>query len=182
MLKWSQGNKTKKMKTTNLACRAIPMVKSRLLLFGILLALVIVLPGFIHNQWITGPIVNAALILAAVCVGPMEAVVLGLMPSTMALSSGLLPLPLAPMVPFIIIGNAILILSFQYLAVSNYALRILVAAFLKSAFLIFSVTFLMDKLFEKEFLGNLLLMMSWPQFVTALIGGLVVYPLFKAQK
>jgi len=140
------------------------------------------MPGFIHNQWITGPIVNAALILAAVCVGPMEAVVLGLMPSTVSLSSGLLPLPLAPMVPFIIIGNAIMILSFQYLAVSNYALRILVAAFLKSAFLIFSVTFLMDKLFAKEFLGNLLLMMSWPQFVTALIGGLVVYPLFKAQK
>ena len=170
------------MKISRLSCRAIPVVRSRLLLFGILLAVVIVMPGFIHNQWITGPIVNAALIIAAVCVGPMEAVVLGLMPSTMALSSGLLPLPLAPMVPFIIIGNAILILSFQYLAVKNYAVRILVAAFLKSAFLIFSVTFLMDKLFEKEFLGNLLLMMSWPQFVTALIGGLVVYPLFKAQK
>lgn len=170
------------MKTTKLACRSVPIVRSRLLLFGVLLALVIVLPGFVHNQWITGPIVNAALILAAVCIGPMEAVVLGLMPSTVALSSGLLPLPLAPMVPFIIIGNAVLILSFQYLAVKNYVVRILVAAFLKAAFLIFSVTFLMDKLFEKEFLGNLLLMMSWPQFMTALIGGFIVYPLFKSKK
>lgn len=170
------------METSKIACRAIPLVKSRLLLFGVLLALVIVLPGFIHNQWITGPVVNAVLILAAVCVGPMEAMVLGMMPSTMALSSGLLPLALAPMVPFIIIGNAVLILSFQYLAVKNYVVRILVAAFLKFVFLYLSVTFLMDRLFEKEFLGSLLLMMSWPQFVTALIGGLIVYPFFKAKK
>ena len=121
------------MKTTKLACRAVPIVRSRLLLFAVLLALIIILPGFIHNQWITGPVINAALILAAVCIGPMEAVILGLMPSTVALSSGLLPLPLAPMVPFIMVGNAVLILSFQYFAFKNYPLRLLVAAFLKFA-------------------------------------------------
>ncbi|MBU0706135.1 hypothetical protein KJ657_04895 [Patescibacteria group bacterium] len=170
------------MKITSLACRALTITRSRLILFVLLLALAIVLPGFIHNQWITGPIVNASLILAAVCVGPMEAVVLGLMPSTMALSSGLLPLPLAPMVPFIMVSNAVLILSFRYLAVKNYAVRILVAAFLKYAFLNLILIFLMDRLLGADLVSRISVMMSWPQFVTALIGGLIVYPLIKAKK
>jgi len=170
------------MKTTQLACRTIPIVKSRLLLFGLLLALVIVLPGFIHNQFITGPIVNAVLILAAVCVGPMEAVVLGLMPSTVALSSGLLPLPLAPMLPFIMIGNAVLIISFQYLSFKNYPLRILVAAFLKFAFLNLSLIILSRGLLDSNLVSKVAVMMSWPQFVTAVVGGIIAYPFFKAKE
>jgi hypothetical protein len=175
-------NKYEKMKTSKLACRSIPLVKSRLLLFGILLALIIVLPGFIHSQWITGPIVNAVLIIAAVCVGPMEAVVLGLIPSTVALSSGLLPLPLAPMLPFIMIGNAVLIVSFQYLAFKNYPVRILVAAFLKFAFLNFSLVILTRGLLESNLIAKVAVMMSWPQFVTAVIGGVIAYPFFKSKK
>lgn len=170
------------MKTTHLACRALPLVRSRLLLFALLLALVIVLPGFIHHQWITGPVVNAVLIFAVVCVGPAEAIVLGLMPSTMALSSGLLPLPLAPMIPFIIMSNAVLVLSFHYLTLKSYAVRILIAAFLKFSFLYFSAVFLMVGLFEKEFLNDFIFIMGWPQFFTALIGGIIVYPFFKVKK
>jgi len=169
------------MKTTKLACRAIPIVRSRLLLFGVLLALVILVPGFIPNQWISGPIVNASLILVAVCVGPMEAVVLGLMPSTIALSSGLLPAPLAPMLPFIMIGNAVLILSFQYLAFKNYPLRLFVAAFMKFAFLNLSLIFLMGRLLDTSLVSQISVMMSWPQFVTAIIGGIIAYPFFKAE-
>ena len=52
---------------------------------------------------------NAVLIIAAVLLSPFEAVLIGLVPSAVALSSGLLPLALAPMVPFIMIGNAILV-------------------------------------------------------------------------
>ena len=170
------------MKTTELACRTVPVVRSRLLLFAILLALLIVLPGFVHNQWITGPVVNAALIMAAVCVGPMEAVVLGMMPSTVALSSGLLPLPLAPMLPFIMIGNAVLIVSFQYLAFKNYTLRLVVAAFCKFVFLNFSLIVLTKGLIDSNLIAKVGVMMSWPQFVTAVIGGAIAYPFFKAKK
>ena len=65
--------------------------------------------GF-HSQWITGPIVNAVLILSVFMVGARGALLIGMLPSTIALSTGLLSVVLAPMIPFIIISNSILIL------------------------------------------------------------------------
>ena len=79
-----------------------------------------VLPRFVHNQFITGPIINATLFLAAAILGSGPAILIGLVPSVVALSSGLLPVHLAPMVPFIMISNAILILVFNYLKKINF--------------------------------------------------------------
>ncbi|MCD4762172.1 iron hydrogenase, partial [bacterium] len=61
------------------------------------------LPMFIHLQWLTGPLVNAILILALFLIGIRSALVLCMIPSLMALASGLLPAVLAPVVPFIMI-------------------------------------------------------------------------------
>ena len=69
------------------------------------------LPFFIHLQWITGPIINAIFILVLFLVGIRSALVVALIPSLMALSGGLLPAILAPVVPFIMIGNAIYVLA-----------------------------------------------------------------------
>src|SRR4030042_5782846 len=82
--------------------------------FVSLVLVVAIVPRFIHNQFITGPLVNAALIIGVVTLGTGPAVTIGLVPSVIALSSGLLPAPLAPMVPFIMISNAILIVVFNY--------------------------------------------------------------------
>ncbi len=119
--------------------------------------------------------VNAVLLVAAILIGPMEAVLLGLMPSTVALATGLLPLPLAPMVPFIMLGNAILIAVFYYLYRRNFFVAIGVAAFLKFAFLHQTVVWLMGRFLEENFVAKLAVMMSWPQFFTALIGGAIAY-------
>jgi hypothetical protein len=138
-----------------------------------------IIPSFIHSQWITGPIVNATLIIATVIIGPMEAILLGLMPSTFALATGLLPLPLAPMVPFIMIGNAVLVVIFHYSRGQNFAIRLGISALLKFAFLHFSVVFIMSALLQNEIVSKLAIMMSWPQFVTAIIGGVIAYPIIK---
>jgi len=82
--------------------------------FILLLALAIGAPVLgIHSQWITGSIVNMVLILSVFLVGVRGAVLIGLLPSTIALGTGLLPAALAPMLPFIIISNIILVLVFS---------------------------------------------------------------------
>ena len=156
--------------------------KFRFLFFALMLGIVAIVPAFVHIQWLTGPMVNAALIISAVLVGPMEAVLLGLMPSTVALSAGLLPLPLAPMVPFIMLGNAILVAVFHYLYKKNFFVAIGTAAFLKFAFLHFTVVWLMDGILDGKLVAKLAVMMSWPQFFTAVIGGVIAYGLLKRLK
>ena len=162
--------------------KALELKKAKLVLFAILLTISIALPAFMHIQWITGPIINASLLLATVLIGPMEAVVLGLMPSAVALSTGLLPLPLAPMVPFIMIGNAILIVFFHYMKGQNYALRLGIAALFKFAFLHYAVVLIMSGFLQEPLVAKLMIMMSWPQFITAVIGGIVIYPIVKSFK
>jgi len=159
---------------------SINSAKVKVVLFTFSLAVLTVVPAFIHSQWITGPMVNAILLISAVLIGPMEAVFLGLMPSTVALAAGLLPLPLAPMVPFIMIGNAILIAVFHYSYKKNIYASIGAAALLKFAFLHFSVVLIMSKLLNSAFTAKLAVMMSWPQLFTAVIGGVIAYMFLKA--
>jgi riboflavin transporter len=162
--------------------RGISSDKIRVLIFAILLALLIIMPFLIHLQWLTGPTVNAALFIATVILGPGRAILLGLMPSTVALSAGLLPFALAPMVPFIMLGNVIMILIFHFLYKKNYFLGLSVAAFLKFAFLHQTVTWLMSRFLANKLVATLSVMMSWPQFVTAIIGGLAAYAFLKQIK
>lgn len=161
---------------------ALTLPKAKAVIFALFLAIAIIIPSFLHSQWITGPIINATLILATFIIGPMEAILLGLMPSAVALSTGLLPLPLAPMVPFIMIGNAVLVVFFHYMRRQNYALNLGISALLKFSFLHFSVVFVMPNLLQNEIVSKLAVMMSWPQFATAVIGGLIVYPIIKKLK
>lgn len=131
----------------------------------------------VHAQWLTGPLVNATLLLTCVLVGPMEAVLLGLLPSPIALSSGLLPLALAPMVPFIMMGNALFILTFHLLRNRGFSLGIVLGAALKFLFLASIAQFLMIRLLARPLASVVATMMSWPQFVTAVIGGAIAFGL-----
>ena len=162
--------------------RGIAAEKVKVIIFAILLALLILMPFLIHLQWVTGPTVNAALFIATVILGPGRAILLGLMPSTVALSAGLLPFALAPMVPFIMLGNVILVLVFYYLYKKNYFVALGVSAFLKFAFLHQTVTWLMSRFLETKIVATLAVMMSWPQFFTAIIGGLVAYAFLRQIK
>lgn len=159
--------------------KSLDNTQIKVLLFGIFLTIVVVVPTSIHIQWITGPMVNAVLLLAVVLIGPMEAVLLGLMPSTVALSFGLLPLPLAPMVPFIMLGNALLVAVFHYLHQKNFFTALGVAAFLKFVFLHQTVLWLMSGMLDGPIVAKLAVMMSWPQFFTALVGGGIAYTILR---
>ncbi len=143
------------------------------------------LPFFIHLQWLTGPLVNAILILLLFLVGIRSALLVCLIPSLMALAGGLLPAVLAPVVPFIMIGNVILVLSIDWLynnfrdEAKGYWLGILVGAGLKFLFLFTSVTFIGRLLIKRELTLKVAQMMSWPQFATAILGGLIAWLVLK---
>ena len=157
-------------------------VQSKAAVFTALLALSVVVPSLIHSQYVTGPLVNAMLILAVVLLGPFEAVMIGIIPSAVALSSGLLPLPLAPMVPFIMISNALLIGLFASLYKSNFAVGVIIGGLVKFAFLYAIVTWLMQTMLSGALVSKLAIMMGYPQFLTALAGGIIAYLILKGIK
>lgn len=155
--------------------RTLALKKSFVLVqFATLLTIATIAPLFSH-QLITGAIVNATLFISTVFLGLQAGILISLVPSLIALSIGLLPMFLAPMIPFIILGNIILVFSFDYLKKNNYLTRIIVASFLKFFFL-FSTSFvIINFFFQGKIASNVFLMMSWPQLITALTGGLIAY-------
>jgi riboflavin transporter len=149
--------------------------------FIALLSITTIAPLF-HQQWLAGPIVNAMFMIAVVLLGSQNAILLALLPSTIALGVGLLPAVLAPMIPFIIISNVILILGFSYLREKNFWLGVVVGSVLKFIFLWATSFVVINLLFKKELAANVSAIMSWPQLATALIGGLLAYIFLKKIK
>lgn len=150
-----------------------------------LVGVVMFMPFIIHIQWLTGPIVNAIFILVLFIVGVRAALVVALVPSLMALSSGLLPVVLAPTLPFIMIGNVIYILTINWiynnskLMSRGYWRGIIVGSVLKFVFLLFSVNLIVNLLTKKELAVKVAQMMSWSQLVTALAGGMIAWAVLK---
>lgn len=147
----------------------------------ILIGLLTLAPMF-HKQMITGPIVNAILFVSVYLFGVQNAVLIGLIPSVIALSVGLLPAVMAPMVPFIMLSNAILIIIFNYLKDKNYWLGVISASILKFLFLFATGSIVVNLLLKKEIATKVASMMSWPQLVTALIGGIIAYFFLRSLK
>ncbi len=146
-----------------------------------LLAIATIVPLF-HSQWITGPIVNAVLFISAVLLSVQSAVLIGLIPSIIALSAGLLNPLLAPMVPFIMLSNTILILVFNYSRKFGYTFGVVTAASLKFLFLFFTSTIVTGLIIKKEIASAAAAVLSWPQLITALIGGIIAFGVLKIMK
>ena len=148
-------------------------------IFSFFIGLVVLMPAFVHYQPITGTIINATLFIAVLVFAPEIAILIGLLPSIIALSGGLLPTPLAVIVPFIMISNTILVLTFHFLKKKNLFVGIIVASFLKFLFLFLTSSIVINFLIKKELANQVALMMSWPQLLTALSGGLIAYIFYK---
>ncbi len=146
-------------------------IRKRVLLFA-LFALITLAPLTVrHTQLLTGPLVNMMLLLTCAAVGPTEALFLGLLPSPTALVSGLLPLPLAPMLPFIMIGNALYVLAFHLLRARSPVGGVVAGSVLKYVFLVFAARFLSAALLAPDAVPLAAKMMGVAQLVTALGGG-----------
>ncbi|MEA2006582.1 MAG: hypothetical protein U9O20_00260 [Patescibacteria group bacterium] len=120
-----------------------------------------------HNQWITGTIVNALLFIAAWRLGLANAILVAVLPSSVALMRGLLPAPMAILIPYIIFSNVLLILTFSFLK-KNLTLGVSIASFVKFTFL-----FGVSLYFAPKLLAPMIMMLQWSQLITALAGGFV---------
>jgi hypothetical protein len=138
----------------------------------LLVGIAMVAPTF-HNQIITGTIVNATLFAAVMLLGTRAGILVGLVPSLIALSVGTLPPVLAPMIPFIMAGNIILVLTFSFLKNKNYWLAIILASLFKFLFIFGASSIVVNLFIKKALVGSVAIMMGWPQLLTALLGGLL---------
>jgi hypothetical protein len=152
---------------------------------GVLLAVTIVLqnlgrivPLGPYSNFIVGPLVNASLLISAAATGLIGGAVISVAtPFVASLTTGV-PLPFAP---FIAIGNFILVLLFYIFMKKNKIAGIISGAILKFAFLLAAINIYVKyaELAEKQ-VANLLYAFSWPQLITAIIGGILALAVLKA--
>ncbi len=135
----------------------------------VLLGLTWLVPSLGLPQQVTGPVVNALLFLAVGSVGTGNAILVGGLPSMVGIAQGTIPLPLAAMVPFIVAGNAVLVVTFGLLRRRGFALAAVAAAVLKFALLYCAVTYVV------RVPQPVATMMQWPQLFTALAGALLAF-------
>lgn len=163
---------------------ALDTVWPRLAAFGLLLTLALLIPALGWPQPITGPLVNAVLLITVETLGLWPAIGLGLLTPLGGALHGVLPLPLIAMLPFIMLGNATLVSLYNAFRLRNRWLALGVAAVGKFAVLYGAVTFLVVRPLTVAFGGPartvvmpaaIVNMMSWPQLVTAVAGGLLAF-------
>lgn len=151
---------------------------------GLLLVLALLVPSLGLPQAITGPLVNALLILTVETAGLGAALAIAMVTPLAALLRGVLPLPLMVMIPFIVLGNAMLAGVYNALRTRNRWLALAAGAVVKFLLLFAAVTWLVARPLHLVLDGaaqpvalpvSLIQMMAWPQFVTALTGGLIAF-------
>jgi len=149
------------------------------LVFFIAMTLAVELIGL--PQPVTGPFVNLMLVLTTLILNAYAGTILGFVTPLLGLLRGQLPAPLAPFVPFIMLGNAGLVLgvalfihrpssSPQPLGWRPWA-GVAAGALIKFGWLFVSARHLLPLLFARPLPPALVAMMTFPQLITALAGG-----------
>jgi hypothetical protein len=142
-------------------------------------------------QPITGPLINALLILTVEWGSVSEAICVGMVTPVGAALRGILPLPLLVMIPFISLGNAILVGSYGFFRQRNRWLGLGLGASAKALFLYSTSMILTARPLHIEMGGReqvavmpeaYLTMMSWPQWLTAMAGGLLAFGILEIRK
>jgi hypothetical protein len=130
--------------------------------------LVLLLPAVGRQQLFTGTLVNAALLLATTVCDRRHLLLICLAPSLAALTSGLLPWPLAPLVPILCLGNLLYVWVFMRLQPWTVLGAAAMAVTAKVGVL---------ALFNQPEMASLLgvplsalAMLGWPQMATAALG------------
>lgn len=143
------------------------------------------------SQLIVGSIVNAALIVTALNLqGPAKILGVVTMPSVSTVLSGYVFKTASPymayMIPAIWIGNFLLIYSYKLIVVSkekNYFLATIVGIVLK-VFVIFGAFLILKAIgvFPEKLVSNLQKAMSLVQIITATIGSVIAYAIYRLEK
>jgi hypothetical protein len=154
----------------------------RLLAFALFLAIALLAPIIFHHQFLTGPIVNAVLFLSTFFLGPYYGALIGLLPSGVALATGLLPLVLWPMIGFIMLSNSLLVFIFSVLRKKDFWLAVILSSLAKFAFLYGSSFVVLRWFLDLKLSRAVSQMTGLNQLYTALLGGLISFLVLKTLK
>lgn len=158
---------------------------------AIFIALVIVVQAATAplGQYVTGSLVNLVLIMAAVLSGLASGMTVALTSPVVAFLLGIGP-KLFPIVPIIMIGNLVIVLIWHLFVgranqpvTLNYIIAIVLGALAKFLVLFIGAGLIMIPLvlkLEEPQATVMKTMFSYPQLITATIGGIVATPLSMA--
>jgi len=135
---------------------------------AILLALTMIFQSFRAPQLITGTLVNGMLLISAGYVGMWSGVIIGLFTPVLAFLFGIMKFP--PMIPFIMIGNALYVLVFS--GMRNKPIGMVLGSLVKFLWLSASVYYMLP-LFGVKAPAALVEMFTFPQLATAVMGGVL---------
>lgn len=145
---------------------------------GLLMALTIVfqvlskvIPLGAFSNFITGSLVNMCLIISASVTGILGGSIIGILTPFIALLTGS-PVPIV-FIPLISLCNFSLILSFSLLK-KRKIINIVIPAIIKTSLLYLSINIMISLMeFAPKKAKMLLYLFGWPQFITAIIGGII---------
>ncbi len=139
---------------------------------GVLLAVALAVQTFHLPPLITGPAINAVLIVSAAVSGMLSGILIGCITPIMALALGVVHPISAPLVPVIIAANATLVAVFSVLSKKNQYVAFIVAAGAKFSVFYVAINFLL-KLLQIKLPVAMLAGFQLPQLITALVGGMI---------
>ncbi len=156
--------------------KTVNETNQRLAKTGVLLALALCFQiGLMpFAQPAVGPLVNMTLLIAAIVVGPGRAVMIGCLTPFMAFMLGIMPL--AVLVPVVMLGNTVLIIVFHYAFIKmskRYQLIPVMTGALAKFFVMATTIRLMAYLFMPGLPAKLIQAFSLPQLYTAMLGGIM---------
>lgn len=146
---------------------------------AIILAVSIAVQSVKLPQPLTGPLINALLLLAAGLAGPLGGVLVGVCTPLIAFLFGIMPFP--PAVPVIMAGNSVLAIVFGWL-IKRPVWGVVAAAFAKYGIMSIMVFYLLPALFQINIPSKVAASLTTPQLFTALGGGLLAVIILKAVK
>ncbi len=152
---------------------SVALVVLAQLLGKVLPAGAVIAGPFSVTQLVTGLLVNCVLLSAAGINGVWSGVIVGLLSPVLAFFLGIGPAIFA-ITPLVALGNAAIVAAARLTNKMNSFVSVVISAAVKCAFLWISVPALLRLLGAPEKQMQMMsAMFSWPQGVTALIGGLL---------
>jgi len=144
-----------------------------------------------YNNFIVGPVVNAALLVATASAGLWSGIAISVIAPLVSAFTN--KAPIAPLVlgfsPFIIIGNAIIVLAFRLFrkkdrtpgSLRGSIIGVAVGSVLKFGFLYGAITAFTSLVsgIKPQQAATLISLFSWPQLFTAIAGGAIATAVLK---
>lgn len=135
-----------------------------------------------NNNFIVGPVVNAVLLVATAAAGVWSGIsisVIAPLVSAFTNKAAIAPLILA-FSPCIIAGNIVIVLAFHFLRKKNDILAVAAGSVLKFGFLYAAISVFTSLVEMKpQVAATLTNLFSWPQLLTAVIGGAIALIILK---